>query len=239
MSSNVSLVPVHQLPFQRGFRWLRQRGGDLGDLVRVSFHACTAGGVGRAAAECRALLLEILPHPLSLFFAFFGERLARSSWNISRFTSTDLNLTGNLDDTLLEIALSLRGRPTRNEWTAIGTKQTGRVDFYHGYAFMEAGPVSRASKALLPFRSGMSLLTAAGTNLLSRTLKREFAYPGLRELISEFYESVRAGSAPPISEHEILETARFIDRVAFTGSGNAPLRDLTFPIPDTAPVSVG
>ena len=185
------------------------------------------------------MLLEILPHPLSLFCALLGERFARSSWSISHFTSTDLNLIGNLDDTLLEIALTLRGRPTRNELTVIGTKRTGRVDFYHGYAFMESGRVSRRSKALLPFRSGISLLRATAANLIQRTLRGEFAYPGLRELIREFYQAVRADSAAPINEEEILEIARFIDRVSFAGSVNASLPDPALPELDTASISVG
>jgi predicted dehydrogenase len=236
-SKNVKLMPVHQLPFQRGFQRLRQGRGDLGEPVRVSFNVCTAGGAGRTAAGCRTLLLEILPHPLSLFFALFEEKFARSSWNIVRFTSTDLNLTGNLDDVLLEIALSLRGLPTRNELTLVGTKRTGRVDFFHGYSFSEPGSVSRRSKMLLPFRAGVALLSAAGANLIHRALRAEFAYPGLRELIRQFYQSVRAGSATPISEDEILETASFIDRVSFAGSENISLRDAA--LPDRAPVSVG
>jgi predicted dehydrogenase len=236
-SKNVPLNPVHQFPFQRGFRRLWQRREELGDLVRVSFNLCSAGGTGRTHAGCRELLLEILPHPFSVLLSLYGRGVADCSWSILRFTSSELEMSGSLHDALLEIRLSLRGRPPRNELTIVGTKKTGYVDLFHGYSFLESGGVSRTSKVLRPLRFGSSLLAAAGANLLQRALRREFAYPGLAELIRSFYESIHEGRAAPIGEEEILEITNLIDRISCFGRGNRLLHDGVLPDANTVPVS--
>lgn len=213
-SKNLKLNPVHQFPFQRGFQHVQRGTKDCGDLVRVSFHLCSAGGTGRSDADCRALLLEILPHPLSVFCSLFGNGFAKVSWTILRFTAQDLEMNGIVNNTLLEVRLSLRGRPPRNELTVVGTRGTGRVDFFHGYSILERGGTARRSKLLLPFRSSLSLLTAAAANLTYRALRAEWAYPGLRTLIGRFYQSIHNDRAAPISDEEILLISRFIDRLA-------------------------
>jgi predicted dehydrogenase len=238
-SNHLKLNPVHQFPFQRGFRRLCQRQEELGDLVRASFDLCSAGGTGRTDAGCRALLLEILPHPFSVFFSLYGRRFAKCSWHILRFTSADLEMSGSLDDTLLEIRLSLRGRPPRNELRVVGTKKTGYADFFHGYAFMESGSLSRSGKVLRPFRAGISLLAASGANLVHRALRREFAYPGLGELIHGFYRSLHEDRPAPISEEETLEITRLIDRISSAGRELALLGNGKLPEANTIPVSAG
>jgi nucleoside-diphosphate-sugar epimerase len=47
-----------------------------------------------------------------------------------------------------------------------------------------------------------------------RFLKRQRSYPGLAELFTAFYDSVRAGTPPPLSPDSILETVRICERVA-------------------------
>src|ERR671934_1302582 len=76
---DVLLNPVHQFPFQHGVRRVRERATRLGRLVELSFVAHSAGGTGKTAEERRAILFEILPHPLSLFRALNGT-LADVSW---------------------------------------------------------------------------------------------------------------------------------------------------------------
>jgi predicted dehydrogenase len=229
-SKRLKLNPVHQFAFQRGFRRLCERTEELGDLVRVSFDLCSAGGTGRTEAGCRALLLEILPHPFSVFFSLCGREIANCSWSILRFTSSDLEMSGRLHGMLLEIRLSLRGRPPRNELTVVGTKKTGHVDFFHGYSFLESASVSRSGKLLLPFRAGISVLAASGANLIQRALRREFAYPGLGELIHHFYRSLQEDRPAPLSEEEILEITRLIDRISCLGRGKASFGDGILPM---------
>ena len=62
-------------------------------------------------------------------------------------------------------------------------------------------------KIVRPFRLGGGTLARAGLNLTRRTLSREFAYPGLRELVRRTYEAVATGSPSPIPARETLAVA--------------------------------
>lgn len=208
------LCPVHQFPFQRGFREVRRGLGRLGELVSVAYEACTAGGDGLSGEARREVLLEILPHPFSLFRA-----LGLAEWvmtgNMTVFLSDDdLRIDhGPGVGPSLDVKISLRGRPTRNELTLIGREGSALVDFYHGFRVVEPGTVSRAAKVARPFLFGTSLLATAGANLVRRALHAELAYPGLGDLLREFYGSIQLGAPPPIVAEEMVEIADVMERV--------------------------
>jgi predicted dehydrogenase len=206
-------APVHQLAFQPGVRALLRRRDRLGELVRVSYRTCSAGGTGRSPEERRSVLLEILPHPASLLHRVFGEQADGAELEVVRFTSDDLDLVGRLGDTLVEASISLRARPTRHELELVGTQATGFADLFHGYAFVERGAVSRPAKVARPFRVGGRLLAGAGVNLAARAIRREPAYPGLRELVRLFYAASIDGAEPPVGASETLFVAGLVDQV--------------------------
>jgi hypothetical protein len=100
------------------------------------------------------------------------------------------------------------------------------LDLFHGYATIDAAPVSKASKITRPFRKSVNHFRGAAGNLARRLVTREFAYPGLRTLISEFYAALRNRSPSPISPGEIMAVARARDHLlqsgAFTQRRSAP-----------------
>lgn len=208
------LSPVHQLPFQRGVRRIVRERARLGELVRLAYVTCSAGGDGLAPEGRRALLLEILPHPLSLFRALLGTGPAPQAWTQLDFTCDELALSASDGRTRLDLAISLRARPRRNELTVTGSAASAHADLFHGFATFESGAASRADKLTAPFRQGAARLAAAAANLAWRGLRREPAYPGLPELIAAFYAAVRAGGPPPVTPEETIETAALIEHVA-------------------------
>lgn len=209
----VKMNPIHQFPFQRGFQRLRRNLGRLGSPVHVSYMACTAGAAGMSEAERRRILLEILPHPLSMFYALFG-RGALESLEISGFAADgELEIAGSFLETRLCATVSLRGRPTRNFLTYIGSEGSACLDLFHGFCLLEDGAVSRRAKLLRPIQYGGKLLLSAGWNLAHRTLASQWAYPGLAELIGQFYRSIGSGRDAPISDDEILAVALTLDRL--------------------------
>ena len=111
------------------------------------------------------------------------------------------------------ILVSLSGRPTRNSLRIVGDKGSLHVDLYHGFSVLERGAVSRRHKALRPFARSLRTLGAAGANLIARTARWEPAYPGLRELVKEFYGAVEGARPAPISAEESLDVARARDTV--------------------------
>lgn len=204
---------VHQFGFQWGVRRLRADLPRLGDLVEVSYTTCSAGGAGRPDEARRAVLLEILPHPVALFLGLLGPAAGRLDWQVDQATADDLALSARLADTRLRVAISLRGRPTRNELSVVGTRGTATADLFHGYRVFEPGGVGRLRKVLLPFARSARVLAAAGGNLLGRAARREPAYPGLRELIAAFHAAVAGRGPVPVGPDELLAVAALIDRV--------------------------
>ena len=65
------------------------------------------------------------------------------------------------------------------------------------------------------------MLWAAGSNLVRRTVQREPAFPGLRELIRRFYASVAQGTPPPIDPDESVEAAALVERIGAASARRA------------------
>lgn len=199
------LVPVHQFLFQDGFLRVLERLSDLGSIVDVGLVAATAGPESTGARP-DSVVDDILPHPLALF-----ERLLPSSaggtWAASRPAVGELRAATVCDETTLWIAITTRGRPTRNELVITGTAATAHVDLFHGFAVVERGGASRARKLARPFAYGSSTLARASANVTRRAIRRETAYPGLRRLVEETYAAVAHGGEAPIRPAETRAVA--------------------------------
>ena len=210
------LNPTHQFPFQRGVQQLDRDEGRLGEPVRLAFVTCTAGGDGLAPAERRAVLLDILPHPLALFRAVLRADIRDIAWDSTLLTDDDLELRGTLRGVQVHALLSLRGRPTRNSLTVFGTAGTAHVDLFHGFRLIERGRPSRRTKLVQPFAFGGKVILAAGGNALSRGVHREPAYPGLAGLIARFHRAAMDGTDPPIDVAEMVDVAALREQLGGT-----------------------
>jgi predicted dehydrogenase len=210
------LAAAHQMPFQRGFLHLRVALPRLGELVAVEFRMCSAGGEGRTAEERRTILLEVLPHPHSLLRALLQESYAPAGLQVAVLTDDDLVLTGRSRDARIDVSLSLRGRPPRNELRVTGTRGSAVADLFHGYCAVESGGTSRAAKVLRPLVHAGRVLAASSANLLRRSAAREPAYPGLRRLIDAMYAAAREAGPSPVDAAEILDSVALMERVRAT-----------------------
>lgn len=214
------LVPAHQLLFQRGVRRVVRNLAALGELVDVRYTAATAGAelTGLDADE---LVRDVLPHPLSLF-----ERLlpgsTTGSWQTARPGVGELRALTWAGPTTLTIAITARGRPTRNELTVTGTRGTAHLDLFHGFAVTESGSVSRRRKATRPLHLGAATIAAASANLAARAGRRQAAYPGLAELVVAVHAAARGTTRTPIEASETLAVARARDAIAAAAA--APTR---------------
>ena len=212
--TGVLLNPVHQFPFQRGFRRAVAGLERLGELIEVSFVTYSAGGAGLDAERRRQLMFEILPHPLSLFSRLLALDVSEVPWRLSTATSDELELQGEHQRTLLRARIGLRARPTRNQLTIVGDRATAHLDLFHDFGIVVSGErVSRTTKLALPFVHGGKLLAAATANATKRAATRELAYPGLHALVTAFYAAVRGEGAAPISPGETLAIAQVIDEL--------------------------
>jgi predicted dehydrogenase len=221
--NNVNCCAVHQFPFQRGFRQVARQIDQLGEICRISHTAYSAGGQGESKERRRQIVREILPHPLSLFRALLPQCLSDGEWSLARQSSDDTIVLGEYAGVDFHIDISLVARPPRNELVVVGSKATAYIDLFHGYGVIQQGGVGRFAKIARPIRHSSQTLFAAGRNLMGRAMRRESAYPGLRELVGSFYQSLLSRQVPPVSADEMTEIACVIDSLDTTGVVNREL----------------
>ncbi|CAN5724517.1 hypothetical protein BH23GEM3_BH23GEM3_10100 [soil metagenome] len=102
----------------------------------------------------------------------------------------------------------------RPSW-ALGREESASSasDIEHGFCVVESGTVSRTRKLLRPFHHSALFFTAAAQNLGKRALRREPAYPGLRELVRRFHAAADSGGPPPIAARETIAVAAARDQL--------------------------
>jgi predicted dehydrogenase len=211
-SKHLFLCPVHQFLFQPGVLRAQNLLAKFGALLHLDTLICSAGAE-RALQDADLVVADILPGPLSLIARLVPNAIGNASWRVEHAAKGELRASTSVEDVSISVLVSLGGRPTVNSLRLIGERGSVHADLFHGYSVMEPGTVSRTRKIARPFlRSGATIFSAA-TNLAFRARRREPAYPGLRELIRRFYESLRNGGSPPISHAETLAVAAARDRI--------------------------
>lgn len=203
----VSVLPVHQFPFQRGATKARASITKIGRLVHMQASICSAGGDGLDEDEKDRIAADVVPHPLSLFQSVLDEGLPTDNWVVSRPSSGELRIWGNSEGVSMSILLSMNARPTTNSFQIFGTNGTIHVDLFHGYSTILNGSVSKTRKILHPFELAAKNFTAASLNLARRSIRRETGYPGLGALVQRYYEHLRGHAAPAITPEQAINIA--------------------------------
>jgi len=207
------LCPVHQFLFQPGVlsaaRWL----SELGTVRHFELVACSAGADHGSDELREQVARDILPHGLSLARRLLGAAWLESGWYMAPGAAGELRASTTCGPTSISIMVSMRARPTENSLSIRCDGGTVRANLYHGYASLERGTPSRLDKLARPFAGAALVLGAATGNLVSRAVRGESAYPGLRELVARFYRATSGGAPPPISPVESIDVARARDRL--------------------------
>lgn len=210
----VSLCPVHQFLFQPGVLDAARALPTLGPVRMLDVVACSAGADEQGDFAREAIALDILPHGLALARRLLGRTLSETEWEVSGGAAGEIRAVATLGDTSVVLSVSMHARPTENSLTVRCDAGTVRANLFHGYATIERGKPSRADKALRPFISSATSAGAAFGNLLGRSIRRETAYPGLRELVRRFHEACAGRGPLPISVEESVDVARARDTIA-------------------------
>jgi predicted dehydrogenase len=213
------ICPTHQFVFQRGMRRLVHELASIGALRHIEFTMCSAGAAGRPGME-DAVADEILPHPLSILQRVLQRPIADLEWVVRRPLAGELHAIAGIAGAAIGLTVSMTGRPTVNGAVLIGTAGTFEIDLFHGYAVRYGGGVSRARKAAQPLARSAALGATAALNLARRALHGQPAYPGLWELVDEFYRACATGGPSPISPADTLDVALAVERL---GRREAPI----------------
>ncbi|MEO6655359.1 MAG: Gfo/Idh/MocA family oxidoreductase [Pyrinomonadaceae bacterium] len=206
------LCPVHQFPFQNGVEKAVRNMPSIGDLTHLEANICSAGGGGVDHPEhLDSIAVSILPHPLSLIQKFIDHNISAIQWSILRPANGEIRISGQINRISISISISMNSRPTLNTFRLNGTRGTIHIDLFHGYSFIESGQTSRMTKLTHPFTLAMKSFAAAATNLSRRTLRREPAYPGLQQLVQQFYHSIKFKTPIPIDPSDTIAIAEVCD----------------------------
>ena len=192
---------------------------------------------GRALAE---QLLDVVPHPLYTLVAALERFSPAASLDIVSVTATPTLLHALLraGDVTGRLCVSLRARPVASTLTVAGAGGSLTVDFVRAIVFGAANEgTSPLEKIVNPFIEAAQLAWRSAASL-TRRLLRGADYPGLAELLGDFYSAAAAGRRSPISvEHLRRVTAAYEQLAANVRSAVAP--PAAAPAPAAAAASSG
>lgn len=212
-AAGLLLCPAHQVLFQRGVKSALARAARLRP-VHVDLTICSAGAQGSDASAHDDLIVEILPNPVALVHRWLAPGSA-GTWRVARHAPGEWLAVLDGSRPGVSILLSSHGRPPVNTARVIGEGGTAHLDLFHGFATFEPARVSKMWKVVRPLRLGADIARDAGVNLARRALLAQPAYPGLWELVREFYACLATPSMPPpISPEETIAVADACDAIA-------------------------
>ena len=227
----------HQLVRDAAFRRLIEGAAALGPVTLVdSSFAFRPPRLDPYRSSRRALaeqLLDVLPHPLYSLVAVletFGPATTLEIVNVTA-TPTMLHALLRAGDVTGRLCISLRARPVASTLTVAGAQGSLMADFVRaivlGAANEGTGPLE---KIVNPFIEAAQLAWRSGASLAKRLL-RGADYPGLVELLGDFYAAAATGDRSPLSvEHLRRVTAVYEQlaanlRGAVTAPAAAPVAD--------------
>jgi predicted dehydrogenase/nucleoside-diphosphate-sugar epimerase len=242
------LCAGHQLLRDPAFCRLLERAPALQPLVLVdsyfSFRPPRLNPYRSAPAALAEQLLDVLPHPLYTLVAALthlapGNGAAETAPRLVHVTATptDLHAVLRAGDATGRLAVSLRARPIASTLTVTGAHGSLTTDFVRGTMLGTGNDgTSPLEKIANPFvEAGQLAWGSAGG--LARRLTRGINYPGLAELLDEFYAAVAAGDRSPLSvEHLRTVTDIYEVLAAQVRSGSRPAtRDRAAAVPTASP----
>ncbi len=204
----VHVCPVHQFAFQRCVTRAAEALDGLGDALHANFTICSAGGGAETGVALDAIVADILPHPLSILQALWPRNPLRAGgWTAHSSRNGELRVQGAASGVAVSVCISMNARPTRCDLDILCSGGSIHVNFFHGYAIVRRGRLSRLDKIAQPFGLAGQTFAVAAANLAGRALRREMAYPGLSALIGRFYAAARGANGIPISAQDTLAAA--------------------------------
>tara|TARA_R110002051_G_scaffold146786_2_gene219561 strand:- start:36983 stop:37951 length:969 start_codon:yes stop_codon:yes gene_type:complete len=206
--ADVLLCPVHQYAFQPAIEQIIKQRHRIGALELVEIQYFSAGAVGAAVEDLPHIAADILPHPIAIAQRLWPDvPFEALDWNVAPVGTAGWQVTVSVGQVMLRITISLAARPTEASLVLYGDKGAWDTDLFHGYARFRDGIASRRSKALRPFGDALSVLGHASVNMAGRALRRELAYPGLRDLTAAFYAATGGHTEAPIGCEQTIAVA--------------------------------
>jgi len=211
----------HQQVRDPAYRKLMARVPALGAVAQVDSHfAFRPVGMNPERAGPKALaaqLLDILPHPLyTLIAALEGTTADSSAIEVAAVVAapTDLHAVIRANGAFGRLAVSLRARPVASTLSVFASGGMLTADFIRtsvvGAANAGTAPLEKAANPLV---EGWQT-AARGTAGVMRRILQGGDYPGLAELIGDFYAAVARGGPSPLAPDHLQRVTAIYEELA-------------------------
>jgi predicted dehydrogenase/nucleoside-diphosphate-sugar epimerase len=212
----------HQLLRDPGYVSLMRKASQLEPVALVdswfSFRPPRLDPYQAPDAALSRQLLDILPHPLYVLVAalerFGGGRGTSIEIMDVAATPTDLYALLRRGEVTGRLAVSLRARPVASTLTISGANGSLTTDFVRNI-LLGAGNegTSPVEKILNPFVEAAQLTWRNATSLIRR-ITRGVSYPGLAELLGDFYAAAAANGRSPVSVDHLRHVTAVYEQLA-------------------------
>jgi predicted dehydrogenase/nucleoside-diphosphate-sugar epimerase len=169
----------------------------------------------RALAE---QLLDVVPHPLYTLVAALESFAPAASLEIvhANATPTALHALLRAGDVTGRLCVSLRARPVASTLTVAGAHGSLTADFVRAIVLGAANEgTSPLEKIVNPFLEAAQLAWRSAASL-TRRLLRGADYPGLVELLGDFYAAAAAGDRSPLHVDHLRRVTAVYEQLAAT-----------------------
>ena len=166
-------------------------------------------------AELAAQLVDILPHPLYTLVAAL-QSFGGTDLTIRSLVTTPTEIAVSLSAGALSgrLFVSLRARPIASTLTGTGRGGSITADFVRSIVFGAGNSgTSPLEKIFNPVLEGWQLQRTTAVSLFKRVIGGG-GYPGLVEMLGEFYGTVAAGGESPVSPAHLRCVTALYEEIA-------------------------
>lgn len=221
---NLHICAGHQLLFESPTLRANESLKILGRIIYIesyfSFNTVRRSKDGRTSISPLDQLVDILPHPVYLLLHFLKIKLPQKGIPVD-ICALEVNTSGSVYGILRcgnvtgNLIVTLEGRPIDSYIKIVGTNGCLFADFVRGVLIELPGPGKSAiAKILNPYIQSWQIITETTSSLFRRVFKKQKSYPGLFEIIKNFYTDLQQKSPHSNSTSSIVETVSICEEVA-------------------------
>lgn len=246
-SRGLRLCAGHQLLRDPACRVLLEQATALQPVVLVdsyfAFRSPQLHLERSAPAALAGQLLDVLPHPLYSLVAAMEQFVPSGTPELVHVsaTTTDLNAILRAGSATGRLSVSLRARPVASSLSITGAHGTLTADFVRGMVVGAGNDgTSPIEKIANPFVEAAQVAWRSARGLAHR-LVGGVDYPGLAELLGEFYAAVASGGRSPVSVDHLRVVTDIYEQLAIhirTAAKSHARRPSLPPPSPKAPVAV-
>jgi len=209
----------HQLLFQRAWNQAKKDLRSIGKIVHIeSFFSFRPVRKGVRSTD---QLMDILPHPVYLLLQVLYEsgevELDVDKKLASVVTDTSGEVRVIIDGKACKgvLIVTLSGRPVESYVKIVGTNGSVEADFVRDVVITLTGTGADAIAAITnPYRRAGQRAWRTTEAFSVLALKKAKGYPGLKELISTFHDSILSGGRSPVRPELIVETVKVCEAIS-------------------------